>query len=211
MSGHFFMKISIFFIYWLCPWTLVTASVALGLEARGAELTCEILVAGDQAAQLFNAAFSDRDVYRPRMCGPNVRRLIRYFLDRDFDTRSGNVLFLRHEMRASGGVPVAMPSELVPARPRQPGASWKNYHAILDFKGMIFDLDFSPKPTPIALYFQNNFPEEANQRQARVDRIFLQVIPAEEFFAMSDEGRDFSRFPLMTVRQYLNSIAKSSP
>lgn len=199
---------------------LFLSSASLGASASLALDTC--LAALDAVV---SSAYANPRVYHPNYCCKTAAELAKTLEGSGFPLGEVKIIFIVHEVRGIRPVNDKKPRKLTPDKYKNRSFSpqW-DYHALVEFRGQIIDLDVSKEPRSPEPYFNELFPNDDPEynlvESDRLSGIFMRLIPATQYLADYHSGmdeadlrtfslkyrvEDFPGLPLVSVRDYLST------
>lgn len=158
--------------------------------------------------ELFEQSF-DSEVYEQRFCGRNIMRFVDLAEARGLDLRGAAIIRIENAGVSNFGMVkafLAREGGAVIREPRENGKPYRHYHAgetnwymhvILDYRGIIYDFDFTNEPRVLKKsdYFRAMFlPETAAARKKHAARIgqdySVTVLPVSQYLAAKKERRN---------------------
>lgn len=177
--------------------------------------------------ECFNQSFNDPIVYEAFWCNRNVKNLYKKCFQENINEferlglTNGVVIYL---MSADYGEELKnyRPVRRILPKISKAGVSEWSFHALYDFNGLIFDLDYTTEPKVVNIfeYFKTMFNQDEKTQNPEV-RYVVRLIPAETYAQnYSDSGQhnwDYfiedpdQLYPLQDVLHYLKTQASDSP
>lgn len=182
-------------------------SFSAGADTGDSAPRCDWLI-WDQSRQeqaldrVFTKAFCDSQIYQPELCHANVIQLFRQFKKYypDVSPYEFNVLYITTEKwvneleDSETGFHVTSARESYENGEPKVYTEWK-YHVVLEFRGRIYDLDYTDQPKPVLAkdyllsFFMSEELIELYEGELRGDmrELLVYVVPGYFYLNMSAE------------------------
>ena len=140
------------------------------------------IITAEEVIKAYEKAWNNSKIYCEGYCDSNVTKLfiaIKKTIP-GLHANEVNVLIISQPLgRVAESADEGVYTALKPRGERRP---WK-YHVVLEFRGVIFDLDYTDRPLPLpkARYFKEFFDHEM------ISKLVVYVVTGEEYFMSSSK------------------------